>query len=68
MKLILRFFHIIADETKNQKGHIQILAQPEHALGNLLAMRGNTSNEIIIDHIICLDNKRRLHIQNQIIR
>ncbi len=50
-------FHIIADETKNQKGHIQILAQPEHALGNLLAMRGNTSNEIIIDHIICLDNK-----------
>ena len=39
-------FHIIADETKNQKGHIQILAQPEHALGNLLAMRGNTSNEI----------------------
>ena len=27
-------FHIIADETKNQKGHIQILAQPEHALGD----------------------------------
>ena len=50
-------FHIIADETKNPKGHIQVLAQPEHALGNLLAMRGNTLNEIRIDHIICLDNK-----------
>lgn len=50
-------FHVIADETNNTKGHIQILAQPEHALGNLLAMRGNTLNEITIDHIICLDNK-----------